>query len=105
MSAREVRVEQLVGRRVRDSAGRTVGRIEELICEIELRERGRDYVVTQICVGSFGRWDWLAGSVLTRELMKKVAGLVGYRQSRVRWDGIDLGATEGPRLQASSTST
>jgi sporulation protein YlmC with PRC-barrel domain len=105
MSAREVRAEQLVGCRVRDAAGRAVGRIEELICEIELRDGGRDYVVTQIGIGSFGRWDWLAGSVLTRELMKKVGGLVGYRQARVRWDSIDLGSAEGPKVHAISTST
>jgi hypothetical protein len=91
MSTHEVRAEQLIGRRVRDASGRTAGRIEELVCEIELREGGRDYVVAHIQIGSFGRWDWLAGSVLTRELLKKIPRVVGYAPSRVRWDRIDLG--------------
>ncbi len=56
MSAREVQVEQLIGRRVRDAAGRPVGRIEELICEIELHEHGRDYVVREFRIVTFG---WL----------------------------------------------
>jgi hypothetical protein len=100
MSPREVLVDQLIGRRVRDAAGRPAGRIEELICEIELREDGRDYVVTQIRIGSFGRWDWLAGSVLTRELIKKMSDLAGYRQSRLPWERMDLTDPARPRLRS-----
>lgn len=108
MTGREVRIECLAGRRVRDAEGRPVGRIEEMLCEVVLHERGRDYVVTTVRIGTFGWLDALAGSVLSRELLKKLGRLAGYRQHDVPWDRIDLGQPGGPRLRAPyaiSTST
>lgn len=99
MTGREVRVERLAGRRVRDAAGRVVGRIEEMHCEVVLHEHGRDYVVTTFRVGAFGWLDVLAGSVLSRELLKKIGGLIGYRQHDLPWEKIDLVEPERPRVR------
>ena len=99
MSAREVPAEQLIGRRVRDAAGRTVGRIEELICEIELHEHGRDYVVRELRIGSFGRLDALSGSTLMRELLRTLGRASGYRWLHVTWERMDFTDVERPRIR------
>ena len=99
MSSREVRVEQLIGRRVRDAAGRPAGRIEELVCEIELHEHGRDYVVRELRIGTFGWLDVLTGSVLSRELLKTLGRASGYRQLQVGWERMDLTDPAHPRLR------
>ncbi|NUR34481.1 MAG: hypothetical protein HOQ30_10765 [Gemmatimonadaceae bacterium] len=99
MSGREVRLERLVGRRVRDAGGRSIGRIEELICGIELHEHGRDYVVREFRVGTFGRLDALSGSTLVRELLKTLGRVSGYRERRVGWQLMDLGDPVHPRLR------
>lgn len=99
MIGREVRVERLMGRRVRDGEGHPVGRIEEMLCEVVLHEHGRDYVVTTFRIGAFGWADALAGSVLSRELLKKVGRAFGYRQLQVGWERMDLTDPARPRLR------
>lgn len=54
MSAHEVRVTDLIGRRVRDASGRSIGRIEELICEIEPCPGGRHHVMREFHIGAVG---------------------------------------------------
>jgi hypothetical protein len=100
VSSREIAVHRLVGRRVRDPAGRSVGRIEELICEIELHERGRDYVVRDFRVGTFGPFDVLAGSSFAREMLRTLGRVFGYRQLRVGWQRMDLTDPARPRLRS-----
>lgn len=100
MSGREVRVEHLMGRRVRDADGRSVGRIEEMHCDVVLHEHGRDYVVTTFRIGRFGWLDVLAGSVLSRELLKKLGRTFGYRQLEVGWKRMDLTDPARPRLRS-----
>ena len=98
MSMREITVSRLVGRRVRDSEGRSVGRIEELVCEIELHAQGREYVVREICVGTFGLFEALAGSAFARSILR-LAGLSGRVEGyRVPWEWLDLREPERPRL-------
>jgi sporulation protein YlmC with PRC-barrel domain len=98
MSAREIRVTDLVGRRVYDAAGRSIGRIEELICEIELRPEGRDYVVRELHVGAAGFLEAIAGSTLARRLLRTVGRGSGYTRYRVPWEVVDLGDPERPRI-------
>ena len=100
MTGREVRVERLAGRRVRDGEGRLVGRIEEMLCEVVLHGHGRDYVVTTFRIGAFGWVDALAGSVLSRELLKTVGRAFGYRALHVGWERMDLTDPEHPRLRS-----
>jgi sporulation protein YlmC with PRC-barrel domain len=106
MSEREVLVSRLLGCRVRDAAGRHIGRIEELVCEIELHAHGRDYVVREFQIGSFGRLDFMARGIFGRELLRTLGRASSYRQHRVAWDRVDLTDPRRPRLSyAISTST
>lgn len=98
MNEREVRIEQLIGRRVRNADGRDVGRIEEMVCEIELHDRGRDYVVRTLQVGTFGALDALGGSRALRLLLRTLLPSRAYRCSDVAWSSIDLSDPERPRL-------
>lgn len=91
-AVRELHVEALLGRRVRDPDGRKVGRIEEVIAEI----RGTDWVVVEVHVGS--------GALLER--LVDLSGLVPVlgtlaRRSRHRyrlpWDQLDVTDPDRPR--------
>ena len=98
MSERRVRVSQLVGRRVRDEAGRPIGRIEELLCEIELHEGGRDYVVRELRVGTFGPLDHLGGSTMVRALLRTLVWGTGYERFDIPWSWMDLSDPARPRV-------
>ena len=98
MSEREIRIEELIGRRVRDADGRVVGRIEEMVCEIELHERGRDYVVRTLQIGTFGALDALGGSRVLRLLLRTLLPSRAYRCLDVPWNGIELSDPRRPRL-------
>jgi hypothetical protein len=96
--ARDVDVTRLLGRRVRDVEGRAVGRIEELVCEVELREQGRDYVVREFHVGAFGLLEALTGSAFARALLRRFGGASRYKRYCVSWEWMDLRDPERPRL-------
>jgi hypothetical protein len=85
VSAREVYVSDLVGRRVLDADGRSIGRLEELVAEVELHVRGKDYVVTEFHVGAYGALEALAGARFARHLLRKLGKLVRYERRRVPW--------------------
>jgi hypothetical protein len=95
---RDIALHHLVGRMVHDAAGRRLGRIEELCAEIELHERGNDYVVTEYHVGSFGALEALTGSRFARLFLRHV-GRVPHRVHRIRWDQLDLSDASHPRLR------
>lgn len=91
-SSREVRVEDLLGRTLRDASGCTVGRIEELLAE----QRGTDLVVVEVHVGR--------GALLER--LVDLATLLPYsdalqrqlrRVRRVPWHQLDLTDPDHPR--------
>jgi len=98
VNEREVRIEQLIGRRVRDADGRDAGRIEEMVCEIEVHDRGRDYLVHTLQVGSFGALDALVGSRALRLLLRTLLPSRAYRCVDVPWSSIDLSDPARPRL-------
>jgi len=94
---REVALHQLLGRTVHDPNGRKVGRLEELRAEIELHERGNDYVVTEFHVGSFGAIESLAGARLARELLHRLGRLVPYDRHCIPWQRLDLTDPNHPK--------
>lgn len=83
---RLVRVEDLVGRPVRDGGGRVVGRIED----VRVERRGEAYEVVEYRLG--------AGALLERFAL--VRRWFGRRPAMLvaRWDQIDVGRPESPRL-------
>ena len=86
--ATELRVEQLLGRKVRDSNGAVVGRLEEFRAtrngdawEVTEFDLGRTALLERLAIRHFG---WMVG--------KRPAGY------RARWDQIDISDPEHPRL-------
>jgi hypothetical protein len=96
MSAREVRAELLLGRKVLGPGGRVDARIEEIVLE----PRGEDYVVREYLSGPEGFleeiFDFTADVPLFRSL-----SFLGPRIRRrpIRWDWLDLSDPERPALR------
>ena len=87
MTARRfVRLEELVGRKVRDEDGRTVGRIEEVVAELH----GDRHEVVEYRLGSGALLDRLA---VTRRLFGHTV-----RTIIVAWDQLDVRRVRHPRL-------
>ena len=103
MSEREIRIERLVGRRVRDVEGRPLGRIEELICEFDRGEQGKGYVVLSFRVGSFGALDTFTGSTAFRQLLQTLLRGARYATHEIPWERMDLSDPERPRLDRAMT--
>jgi len=97
MSARTISLSDLIGRPVRDSDGRRIGRIEELEAEIELHPHGNDYVVTRFDVGRVGPLDTLATGRFVRQLLRWVTRATGYVRYEIPWDWMDLRDPAHPR--------
>jgi hypothetical protein len=83
---RLVRVEDLIGQRVRESSGRVVGRIEEIRAE----QRGDRYEVTEYHLGT--------GAMLER--LAIIRHLFRLRSDAIiaRWDQIDIQRPDAPVL-------
>jgi sporulation protein YlmC with PRC-barrel domain len=88
----------LVGRVVHDVDGRKVGRIEELIAQIELHEHGNDYVISEFHVGAYGFFEALTGSRFARKILQRVKPLAGYRKFQIPWEWMDLSDFDHPRV-------
>jgi hypothetical protein len=93
---RELRVDLLTGRMVHDPAGRRVGRIRELVGEVE-RPGSGEYVVREFHLSTGGLVEALGGSHLARVL----ADRFGRRSNRrvVGWRDLDLSDPRRPRLR------
>jgi sporulation protein YlmC with PRC-barrel domain len=82
---RIVRLEDLLGRRVRTTDGAVVGRIEE----VRAVRRGDDHEVTE----------YLIGPGALRERLALVGRLFGpTRTLRARWDQLDIRNVDAPTL-------
>lgn len=97
MSARTISLSDLLGRRVRDADGRTIGRIEELNAEIVLGRGGNDYVVTSFSVGRFKPFDVVATGNFVQQLVRRFTRVTGYRRCEIPWEWMDLSDPAHPR--------
>jgi hypothetical protein len=88
MTTREVHLELLLGRRVRDSRGRAAGRIEEVRAERE----DLDCIVREFHLGPHALVERLS-LPLVRIFRGREHGL-----RRVPWDRLDLRDPDHPRL-------
>ena len=95
---KRVRVDLLTGRMVRDAEGRRVGRIRELIGEVE-RPGSGEYVVREFHLSSGGLLEALGGAQLARV----IADRLGRKSNRriIGWRDLDLSDPERPRLRRS----
>ncbi|HEY2378503.1 MAG TPA: PRC-barrel domain-containing protein [Gemmatimonadaceae bacterium] len=92
LSPREIHVEALIGRALRDADGQKVGRIEELVVEQE----DTDWVVVEIHVGVGA----LVERVVELSTLVPLMGALGKKlgkRFRVPWHELDLTDPDHPR--------
>ena len=94
MTARECRVELLIGRRVVDANGEVVGRLEEIIADYVDDE----YVVREFHVGAYAALERLGNGMLGRGLLRLIGGDRIYTGYIVPWRHMDLSDPEHPRV-------
>jgi hypothetical protein len=95
---RELHVERLVGHRLRDGSGESLGRIEEIVAE----RRGTDWYVVEIHIGP--------GALLERLVeLTTLVPMLGAVQRRLRkryrvpWQQLDLTDEHHPRATVRRT--
>jgi sporulation protein YlmC with PRC-barrel domain len=92
--AREIRLEELLGRVVCTAAGRPVGRIEDVTAEPE----GEEYVVREVILGELG-WRARLFSMAAQLPTLRALGLGGrYRTRAIPWHWLDFSDPEHPRF-------
>jgi hypothetical protein len=93
MANRELHIERLLGRKVFDSKGRRIGRIEEVVAE----RQGDEWVVLEYWVGSGA----LLHRLSARGAARAVLCLCGVKEKegyKVPWDKIDFSRPKRVRL-------
>ena len=96
---REVHVEHLLGRRVRDANGAVIGRVEELCVEIV----DGDPVVMELHVGPSALLERIGAFVHQLPFVALVPW--SRRIHRIRWSEIDLSDPRHPRVRGTSGSS
>jgi sporulation protein YlmC with PRC-barrel domain len=98
MAAKEVHLELLLGKRVRDKSGKVAGHIEEITAE----KAGGEWVIKEYLIGRAAGFERMSAMplmhVLTHMVGKKLEK--GYR---VPWDKLDLSNPDKPRLKCPIT--
>jgi hypothetical protein len=94
----EVHLERLLGRRVVDTRGRPVARLEEVRAE---RQDG-EWIVREYVLGAAGLLERLAAGPLVAGLLGRWAPIA--TRETVPWDALDITDPERPRLTRSLAS-
>ncbi|HEX9109724.1 MAG TPA: hypothetical protein VF832_20920 [Longimicrobiales bacterium] len=95
MSAAEVHVELLLGRLVRDSAGRGAGRLEE----VRVEARGGELRVVEYLTGGLGAAQRIGLSTLAFAALGLLGLPTGGGGYRIPWTQMDLSDPERPRTR------
>jgi hypothetical protein len=94
MPAREIRLEEILGRVVRTAAGRPAGRIED----VRVLPEGEDYVVQEVILGELGLRARLL-SIAAQLPTLQYLGLAGRHRTRaIPWEWLDFSDPERPRF-------
>ena len=88
---REVHVEDLVGRPVRDRDGRKIGRLEEIIVELE----GSEWLLVQVHVGTAGLLERIVALSSFVPWVSALGGRFNRRYS-IPWNDLDLSDPDHP---------
>ena len=95
MLKQEIKVELILGKRVRAMNGKSIGHLEEIRAELKQGE----CFVQEYHVGSYAAFERLAALTIGRAILHLFgAKSEGYR---VPWDKLDLSDPEKPRLLCS----
>jgi sporulation protein YlmC with PRC-barrel domain len=89
-----LRLEQLLGRRLIDAAGREVGCIEDVVAE----PTGDEYLVTHVVIGSSNRLARLMNFAHQIPTLRALGLGRPPRTRRVPWAWLDLSDPMHPRL-------
>jgi hypothetical protein len=87
----------LLGRRVRATNGRVIGRLEEFHAEID----GKDCYLTEFLVGTYALFERLAAWPIIRSLLRVGRAKKGKGGYYVRWDQLDVSNPTRPYLRCS----
>lgn len=89
----EIRIELLIGRKVHDVDGETIGRIQDIRGE----QRDKDFLVEAYLVGASALVERLAAWSLIRPIRRLLPGSL-YSMYRIPWNEMDLTDRQHPRL-------
>jgi hypothetical protein len=92
---RNINVELLLDREVRDASGRRAGRIEE----VRARKEGDEIIVEAYHLGPQALLERLAAPVFRLALFRALGLHKHAHGRRVRWDQLDLSDPERPVLR------
>lgn len=95
MASREIHLERLLGRSVRDPEGKSIGRIEEVRAETQ----GEEWVIQEYLVGSTALLERLSAWRIGVSLLKLLGARKLHGGHRIPWDQLDLTDPEHPRLR------
>lgn len=95
---RELHAEHLIGRRVHDVDGKSVGRIHELCVE----NADGEWVVTELHFGPAAILERMAGFVIQLPFFSLIAR--GPKIRRARWMDLDLSDPHHPKLRVQRDS-
>jgi sporulation protein YlmC with PRC-barrel domain len=91
----QIAVELLIGRKVRDSEGQSVGRIEEFRVE----RQHNALLVEAYLIGASAVIDRLSAWTLVRPIGRLLRTRHVFRVYEVRWQDMDLSDPSQPRLR------
>ena len=94
MKTHEIRLEDLLGKTVRNSHGRAIGLIEEARVE----PAGEDYLVTEFLIGPLELWPRLLAFLGELPTLRALGMRAPRKLRPVPWHWIDLSDPERPRL-------
>jgi hypothetical protein len=97
MAERDIAIQDILGKRIRDAAGRPAGRIEEIIAE----PRGSQVFVSEFHLGAYAALERFAGWSIGRRLLRFLGARRRNGGYRARWDQVDLSEPDHPRLRCS----
>ena len=91
----DVKLELLLGCRVVDVHGVPVGRIEEVLADVD----GDDLLVTEYHVGHYGLFERLSIFDIGSGFLRYLGGRAqSAKPHRIPWDKLDLSDPDHPRL-------
>lgn len=97
MTNREIHLELLLGKPVLDSAGKSIGRIEE----IRAQKQGNEWIMEEYLVGSTAILERLSAWKLGLAILKLMGARKIHGGYRIPWDKLDLTNPDRPCLHCS----
>lgn len=94
MTTRELHLELLLGKRVLDSTGKSVGRIEE----VRAQQQGDEWFIQDYLIGTTALLERLSAWTIGLGILRLFGARKIYGGYQVPWDKLDLTDPEHPRL-------